>query len=79
MTMEKEQVQRIATLLFNEELPAFITTYSDSWISGYILEFDGLVLVINDRKKGKMIISVDDIRIIKQFTGDLSTLRRDDG
>lgn len=76
--MNKEQGQRIATLLFNEGLPAFIITNKESWINGYILEFDGINLLVNDRKIGKILISIEDIRIIKQFIGDLSTLKRGD-
>ena len=71
-----EIVQRLAVKLFAEGLPAFIITDTESWINGYIENIDGLILTVIDRKHGKTMIPVTEIRILKQFVGDLSSLRK---
>lgn len=65
--MDKEMVQRIAAKLFNEHLPVRITTNANLWVNGEILDFDGLIFTIQDQKIGKTIVSIEDIKLIRQF------------
>lgn len=68
--------QKIVAKFFNEEIPVHIVTWSDSWINGFILEYDGREVTILDRYDGKVSILVENISIVSEFTGDINTLKK---
>lgn len=74
--MDKEKAQKLSAIFFNKELPVHIVTKDDSWVNGYIYEYESTCIIVDDRYTGTRVIDFDNIEIIEQFTGDLSTLKR---
>ena len=74
--MDLETKQKVLAIYFNESIPVHIVTWSDTWINGYILDYNGLEVTILDRYDGKITILISNIAHLSEFTGDFSTLKR---
>ena len=65
-----------ARLLYENNIPAHVTTNSDYWLNGYITYFDSEKKYIKllDRKLGEKMVFYEEIKVIIDFDGDYSTL-----
>ena len=74
--IEVEKHQKTAAILFNHNLPIHVVTKQDDWFNGYIKEYNADSILIFDRVEGYTLLMFEDISILEQFKGDVSTLKR---